>query len=60
MPEPREPHDIAQEIIDADEGDLEELLQDTEVEDPDFDSDEEGFEIPDEPLDSQDDDIEYF
>lgn len=56
MPDPREPHDIAQQIIDDDEDTMEELLKDTEVEDLDV----EDFEEPvmeDEPME---DEIDYF
>lgn len=45
MPDPREPHDIAQQIINDDSDAMEELLKDTEVEDED--SDEEDFGLGD-------------
>ena len=54
--DPREPHDIAQQIIDDDADTMEELLKDTEVEDTDVE--EMDFEM--EPMESDEDDIEYF
>jgi hypothetical protein len=59
MPDPREPHDIAQQIIDGDEEAMDELLKDTEVEDPDL----EEYDLPDSDEDTfqeDEDDIEYF
>ena len=59
--DPREPHDIAQQILDDDTDGMEDLLKDTEVED---DSDEEEFEYDIEPQlempEDDSDDIEYF
>ena len=54
---PRELHDIAQEIIDDNSDALEDLLKDTELTD---DEDFGDAEFPEEPSDEEFSDIEYF
>ena len=59
--EPREPNEIAQQIIEDDSSEIEELLKGTEVEDEDYDEEDFEFDIPlDDQVGTQDDDIEYF
>ena len=56
MQDPREPHDIAQQIIDDDQETMDELLKDTEVEDLDIEDFEDDF-VDDEPMEGE---IDYF
>ena len=57
--DPREPLDIAKEIIENDQDTIEDLLKDTEVEDEEYEDSDFMDELP--PIeDSSDSDVDYF